>query len=225
MLDNLGKLFRQKTRLVTLRQGKSYHAADLSLVISCGGVWFVPNPKGESYRKLKPDTVDLVVGAPGLPNVKKELQLGDAVLYQLPDFGVVEVRVVDISGPVKVLITEVSPRRGFTAAYASDMSENAPFGSDESTRLAKDLEKVVTQIADRKDVTPEQLAMLKGKLDEIADASTRLGRKDWIMFSAGTLTNVVVAAAFAPEAAKALFAALNTHLSWVFQNALRLAGS
>lgn len=84
---------------------------------------------------------------------------------------------------------------------------------------------MITQIADRKDVTPEQLAMLKGKLDEIADASTRLGRKDWIMFSAGTITNVVVGAAFSPEAAKALFAALNTHLSWVFQNALRLAGS
>lgn len=225
MLDNLRRIFRRRSRLVSLKQGKSYHAADLSLVISSGGVWFVPNPKGEAYRKLRPDTVDLVIGAPGLPNVKRELQLGDAVLYQLPDFGVVEVRVVDIGTPVKVLITEVSPRRGFAAAYASEVSDNAQFGSDESIRVAGDLKKVVAQIAARTDVTPEQLALLKTKIDEIADASTRLGRKDWIMFSAGTLTNVVVGAAFAPEAAKALFTALNIHLSWVFQNALRLAGS
>ncbi|HZW24235.1 MAG TPA: hypothetical protein VFF26_02015 [Gallionella sp.] len=225
MLTNLGRLFRRKSRVVVIKPGKSYHAPDLSLVISSGGVWYVPNPKGDVYRKLKPEFVELVIGAPGLPNLKKELQLGDAVLYQLPDFGVVEIRVVEISVLVKVLITEVSPRRGFSAAYTSEEIENSPFGSDESARIAKDLKKVCAQISDRKDVTPQQLAMLKAKLDEIADASTRLGRKDWIMFSAGRLTNVVVGAAFSPEAAKALFTALNTHLSWVFQNALRLAGS
>lgn len=224
MLTNFGRLFRRKSRVVAIGRGKSYHAPDLSLVISSGGAWYVPNPKGDAYRKLKPDTVELVIGAPGLPNLKKELQLGDAVLYQLPDFGVVEIRVVEIDVSVRIMITEVSPRRGFSAAYVADESDNSPFGSDESARIAKDLEKVGAQIADREDVTPQQLAMLKAKLDEIAGASTRLGRKDWTMFSAGTLTNVVVGAAFAPEAAKALFVALNAHLSWVFQNALRLAG-
>lgn len=224
LADQIRKLFSRKSRVVPIREGKSYHAPDLSLVISSGGVWFVPNPKGGDFRKLKPDTVELVIGAPGLPNLKKDLQLGDAVLYQLPDFGVVEVRVIDIGVPVKLLITEVSPRRGYAAAYASDISDNAAFGTDETARLAKDLEKVVADIAGREDVTPQQLLILKEKLDEIANASTRLGRKDWIMFSAGTLTNVVVGAAFSPEAAKALFAALNAHLSWVFQNALRLAG-
>jgi hypothetical protein len=225
MLDLIRNLLRRKCRIVKLKQGQSYHAPDLSLVISIGGVWYVPNPKGNTYRNLKPDTVDLVIGAPGLPNVKKELQLGDAVLYQTPDFGVVEVRIVEIGVPIKLLITEVSPRRGFTAAYDSEELENAAFGSDEATKIAQGLANVAARMTNRQDMTPQQLAMLRAKLEEIADASSRLGRKDWIMFAAGTLTNVVVGAAFSPEAAKALFAALNAELSWVFQNALRLAGS
>lgn len=216
------RLLRRKSRVVKLKQGQSYHAPDLSLVVSNGGVWHVPNPKGETYRKLKPDTIDLVIGAPGLQNIKKELQLGDAVLYQTPDFGVVEVRVVEIGIPVKLLITEVSPRRGFTAAFDAAELENAAFSTDESTKIAEGLANVATRMASRQDITPQQLAMLRTKLDEIADASTRIGRKDWIMFAAGTLTNVIVGAAFSPEAAKALFAALNAELSWVFQNALRL---
>jgi len=224
MLVRLLNLFRRKSRVVVLKQGKSYHAPDLELVISSAGVWYIPNPKGDQYRKLKPDTVELVIGAPGLPNLKKDLQLGDAVLYQLPNYGVVEIRVVDMEAPIKVLITEVSPRRGLSAAYAAETT-NAGFATDESRRIEQDLAKVASEMASRADITPAQIAMLEAKLREISEASTRLGRKDWIMFVAGTLTNVVVGAAFAPEAARALFTSLNSNLAWVFQNALRLAGS
>jgi hypothetical protein len=227
MLFRILKLIKKrKSRTIKLAKGQSYHAPDLSLVISCGGVWYVPNPKGADFKDAKPEYTDLVIGAPGLQNIKREMQLGDAVLYQMPDYGVVEVRVVRFHyGSVSLLITEVSPRRGFTAAYDSDEQENTSFGTDETTKISKGLANVATRMANRLDVTPQQCELLRAKLDEIADASTRIGRKDWIMFAAGTLTNVVVGAAFSPEAAKALFTALNDELSWVFQNALRLAGS
>jgi hypothetical protein len=225
MLETIRKLLRRKSRIVKIRRGQSYHAKDLSLVISSDGVWYVPNPKGEPYRNLKSDAVDLVIGAPGLPNVKKELQLGETVLYQTPDFGVVEIRVVEIGIPVKLLISEVSPRRGFAASLKIEEFENASFASDETAKIAKGLASVAARMAVRPDVTSQQLAMLNSKLEEITEASARLGRKDWILFAAGTLTNLIVGAAFAPEAAKALFSALNTELSWVFQNALRLTGS
>jgi hypothetical protein len=110
------------------------------------------------------------------------------------------------------------------AAYESGNTENSPFGSDETTRISEGLAKVAMAMAGRKDVAPQQLSLLRAKLEEIAVASARLGRKDWIMFAAGTLTNVIVGAAFSPDAAKALFAALNAELAWVFQNGLRLAG-
>lgn len=225
MLDAIKNLLRRKSRVVKLKDGQSYHAPDLSLVISNGGVWYVPNPKGTTYKELKSNTADLVIGAPGLPNVKKELQLGDAVLYQTPNFGVVEIRVVDIGNPLELLITEISPRRGFSAAFETDKLENAVFGSDENAKIVQSLSNVASQMANRQDITPAQLTMLRAKLEEIAEASSRLGRKDWVMFAAGTLTNVVVCAAFAPEAAKALFVALNAELAWVFNNALRLAVS
>lgn len=224
MLSRIRSFLTRKSRVVNLYPGKSFHSSDLELVISSSGVWYVPNPKGEPYRKITPDTVDLVIGAPGLPNMKKDLQLGDAVLYQLPSYGVVEVRVVDIGTPVKVLITEVSPRRGFAASYAGETG-NVGFSQDETAKISEAFAKITEEMASRADVTPSQIMMLREKLAEIEEASTRLGRKDWIMFSAGTFTNVVVGAAFAPEAARALFLALNVNLSWVFQNALRLTGS
>ncbi len=225
MFGFLRKRFGQKPLHVTLGQGKSFHVPELDLIVSSGGVWYVPNPKGEQYRKIKPDAVELVIGALGLPNVKKELQLGDAVLYQTPNFGVVEVRVVEIGPPTKIMISVVTPRSGFSVAYENESLANAPFSTDEIAKIAGCVDNVARQMASRSDITPEQLAFLSSKLQEIADASKRLGRKDWIMFVAGTLTNVVVGAAFSPEATKALFTALNKELSWVFQNALRLVAS
>ena len=77
----------------------------------------------------------------------------------------------------------------------------------------------------RTNLAPEQLELLSRKLDEVAAASGRLGRKDWIMFAVGNLTNVVLSAALPPEDAKALFVSMNEALGWVFENALRLLGA
>lgn len=176
-----------------------------------------------SFREWDTGNPKLVVGAPGQPNVVRLMQLGDAVLYETPTHGLIEVRLTDVrSSSVVVLITRVSPRLGFTAALDESDVQNAAFSTDEVARIQKDIVSVKESMSKRTDIESDQLELLHRKLDEIAVASQRMGRKDWAMFVAGTLTNVIVGAAFAPDAARALLIATNSALGWIFQNALRL---
>lgn len=176
-----------------------------------------------AFREWEAGNPRLVIGAPGQPNAVRLMQLGDAVLYETPTHGLVEVRLTNIrSSDVTVLITRVSPRLGFTAALDEANIQNAPFSTDELARIQKDIASVKDLMSKRTDIEPDKLELLSLKLDEIAAASQRMGRKDWAMFVTGTLTNVIVGAAFAPEAAKALLIATNSALGWIFQNAIRL---
>ena len=176
-----------------------------------------------SFREWSNGNPRVVIGAPGQPNVVRLMQLGDAVLYESTTHGLIEVRLTDIhASDVAVLVTRVSPRLGFAAGLDEADVQNAPFALDELAQIKSSLESIRVTMSGRDDVEPEKLELLTRKLDEIAAASQRMGRKDWAMFVAGSLTNVIVGAAFAPEAARALLLATNSALGWVFQNAVRL---
>ena len=77
-------------------------------------------------------------------------------------------------------------------------------------------------MANRPDVKPEQFRHLEEKLKEMRSASERLGRKDWVNYAIGTLTSIVVTAAFDPSAAKALLQTAGTALGWLFGGGFRL---
>jgi hypothetical protein len=169
------------------------------------------------------DAAVVVIGSPGLPNIKRRVELGDAVLIETPADGMLEVRAMNLSKyGVEMLVSRVSPRLGYGAEISTSEAENSHLQPDEVEKVRQATLLVLDSLAGREDVSPEQLDVLKRSLADLADASTRLGRKDWIMFAAGTLTNICVGAAFAPEATKALFQLANRHLGWLFQNALRL---
>ncbi|BAL95538.1 hypothetical protein [Rubrivivax gelatinosus] len=176
-----------------------------------------------SFREWVGGDPKLVVGSPGQPNVIRVMQLGDAVLYETLTHGLIEVRLTDSrSSDIVVLLTCVSPRLGFSAAFDESDIQNAPFSTDEVTRIESDIASIKESMSSRADIEADKLELLYRKLDEIAAASRRMGRKDWAMFVAGTLTNVIVGAAFSPEAARALLVVTNSALGWIFQNALRL---
>lgn len=77
-------------------------------------------------------------------------------------------------------------------------------------------------MAQRADVTPPQLEFISRKLDEMRAAAGRLGRKDWMNLAVGTITSVLVTAAVASPAAKALVTVAGAALSWVFGPGVRL---
>lgn len=176
-----------------------------------------------SNRGWRADGVTLVVGRPGLSNVTKKLNLGDAVLFETPDDGLLEVRVLTADySSAEVLVTRVASRPGIAGGLSDADPSNLPFTPDELKRIEKSLDSIRLQIGQRSDVSPEQLDLISRKLAYIQAASERLGRKDWILLTAGALTNLIVAAAFSPSVAKALLNATNTALQWLFTGALKL---
>jgi hypothetical protein len=176
-----------------------------------------------SNRGSDGETVDIVIGSPGLPNLDKVLYLGDVTLFETLAEGFLEVRMLSLDyKQVEVLVTRISPRLGLTAGLATESESNAGFSRDELSEIRLRAADIVAGLATRADITKEQLNLVQRTLDEVVEAANRLGRKDWIMLVAGTFTNVVVGAAFAPEATKALFQLAHKSFGWVFQNALRL---
>lgn len=176
-----------------------------------------------SNRGSDSETVDMVIGSPGLPNVDKALYLGDAILFETLAEGLLEVRILSLDyKAVEVLVTRISPRLGMTAGLAPESEANTYFSKDELSEIKLRAADIVVGLTARTDVTKEQLNLVQRAIEDVVDASNRLGRKDWIMLVAGTFTNIVVGAAFAPEATKALFQLAQKSFGWVFQNALRL---
>jgi len=92
----------------------------------------------------------------------------------------------------------------------------------ELAKIADSLHRIRLALSARSDITPEQVDLISRKLDEMRAASERLGRKDWMSYAVGTLTGIVITAAFDREVAKALFQAAGAALSWLFGAPLQL---
>lgn len=163
---------------------------------------------------------DVVIGFPGLPNVKQRLGVGDAVLFETTEDGILEVRAAALHGSsAEFIVSQVSPRFGIGAALLTNDPTNLPFAEAERERIAQSISAVKTKLSESGRYTAEQLSLINRKLDEIAAASERLGRKDWLNYVAGSLTGLCISAAFAPDVTRSFFATVNSAFSWLFSNA------
>jgi hypothetical protein len=174
-------------------------------------------------RRTEPNGATLVVGRPGLPNLEQYMNLGDAVLFETPDAGIIEIRVLTSNhANVTLLLSEVSRRPGIAAGFVDQDAGNVPFSGEELKRLAESLDSIRAEMNARPDLTPQQLALISRKLDEMNEAAGRLGRRDWMNLAVGTLTGIVVNAALPPDVGRALFRAADIALSWLFAGALKI---
>ncbi|AZF22433.1 hypothetical protein [Pseudomonas sp. R3-52-08] len=165
---------------------------------------------------------DVVVGYSGLNNQKYRLHTGDAVLYETPA-GTFDIRVItQTQDKVKFRVTLLSPTLSIAGAFSSKDTNNTAFSESELDKIKASFEQVKTELTSRKDIAQEQIALINEKLDEIVEASHRLGRKDWINYAAGLLTSTCVSAAFTPGLIKTLFLTVNSAFSWLFGGALLL---
>lgn len=194
---------------VTISEGSSSSVDFSSLILSVRGTY--------ANRCI------VVVGYPGLKNVVKEIKLGEAVLYETPNDGILEVRVVSTNtARARFLVSQVSPRLGIAGGFIDEDPNNSPFSSNELTQIASSVTNIKKELTQRNDIRAEQLELISRKLDEIHVASNRLGRKDWINYVAGTLTSLCISAAFSHEVSKSIFVTFNSAFAWFFDNALRL---
>lgn len=70
---------------------------------------------------------------------------------------------------------------------------NAPFTADEQATIALQLAEIRQLLRQQPDLTSEQLASIEQRLDHAEQASTRLGRKDWLLILYGGLVSMVMA--------------------------------
>jgi hypothetical protein len=158
-----------------------------------------------------------VIGHPGLPNVVEKMHNGDAVLFETPEDGILEIRAIRVGNlEAEFLITQISPRSGFAGGFISDDPNNSPFSEAERIHIKDSISELKAELRQTGNFTGEQLELVNRKLDDIQSASERLGRKDWINYTAGTLTSLCIAAAFAPDVTRRIFESLNSAFSWVF---------
>lgn len=198
-----------KNKLVVIQEGNSGRVSFSHLIIS--------------LRYVTPQECVAAFGYPGLPNVLEKLCNGDAVLYETPTEGVLEARVFSLSNhSVEFLVTQVSPRPGLLAGATSADPNNSPFNEQELVRIQQSIVLIKDQLQCSSSFVPEQFGLISRKLDEIQEASRRMGRKDWINYVAGSLTTVCASAAFAPEVTKGLFRIINNAFTWLFANAWSL---
>jgi hypothetical protein len=83
--------------------------------------------------------------------------------------------------------------------------ENAPFTPDEQKEIALRLDKLAKDLRHTLSLSGAQIQVLKEKMEDVAEASSRLGRKDWLNYFIGVTLPFVLTATLAPEAARALF--------------------
>jgi hypothetical protein len=151
------------------------------------------------------------------------METGDCVLFETPQTGVFEVRVLYQNAVlVKLLVTQVSPQPGIAGAFISTDPSNAPFTENELKRVEQSIVAIRQLLIAQGELPREQVELLARKLDEIQDASNRLGRRDWINYVTGALTSVLVGAAFSNEARALVLTTFNSAFAWLFQNTVEL---
>ena len=79
---------------------------------------------------------------------------------------------------------------------------NTPFTIDERRQIVLELEAIKEQVKEQFDLTSDQIASIDEWKNGVAEASERIGRKDWQLLVYGTILNLFAAGALPPELAR-----------------------
>ncbi len=163
---------------------------------------------------------DVIIGYPGLDSKDCTLSTGGAILYETPT-GTFHIRVKTQNyEKVNFVVTLLSPTPSIAGAFNSTDPSNTEFSELERAKIRSSFEKVKVELRSRHDIAQEQIELINKKLDDILEASDRLGRKDWINYAAGLLTSTCVSAAFTPAVTETIFLTINSAFGWLFSGAI-----
>lgn len=83
---------------------------------------------------------------------------------------------------------------------------NAQFTADEQLRITQQLREIKSNLAEQYSLSGERLSQVEAKLDEVEEASHRLGRKDWLNIFLGVMFTLIATAILPPEAIQHIIA-------------------
>jgi hypothetical protein len=92
------------------------------------------------------------------------------------------------------LWAEMLSQRDLLADIQQGNTGNAPFNQDEQRQITTQLQEITKQLKEQFELTKEQEERIDEWRDEVVEASTRMGRKDWLIYLLGTITALTIAA-------------------------------
>jgi hypothetical protein len=105
------------------------------------------------------------------------------------------------------------------AEAASADESNTPFSIEEKSYILSGINEVKQYLLTAHKVDPE---LVEARLNYLAEASDRVGRKDWINLLLSVLVGIVIQAALPPEATRELFRFVGTVLRQILRHQLLL---
>lgn len=156
----------------------------------------VPNPPPITiYYSVKARVTD------GINDVYRATNVDYITIVKLPEW----LREIKATVGVPDYWAEMKRSRASIAIIQSGNFPNTPFTLDEQTQIVAQLREVKKQVEQLYGLSSEQMTQVNEKLDEVAEVSKHLGRKDWVVIFAGTIFNLVVADTVTPGVAQHIF--------------------
>jgi hypothetical protein len=91
------------------------------------------------------------------------------------------------------LWAELRYKRGLLTGAGYEDVENTPFTSDEQTEIVDQVRQIKAFVKRTYSISEVQTLSIEAKLDEIASAAGRVGRKDWLLLFGGVILSVIMA--------------------------------
>lgn len=100
-------------------------------------------------------------------------------------------------------------------AVSDEAMENTPFTPAEQEEIAGQLRELKGYVIRTHSLSEAQTRLLEERLDYLAAAAGRVGRKDWMLLAAGVMLGYVLTAALPPEAARDIVGTLLTSIGHI----------
>lgn len=108
------------------------------------------------------------------------------------------------------------PEAASLVAAVNGSNDNRAFTAAEQAEIASQIRAIKELLSRNSELTAEQLSRIDARLDEVEEASHRLGRKDWIMLFGGGVFALILADAIPPDVAYGIFTGVMHGLTHLF---------
>jgi hypothetical protein len=103
------------------------------------------------------------------------------------------------------LLAELQREREILTVTRYEEVGNTPFSSEELAEIAEQLQQIKEYVSTAYALSEAQMLHLEAKLDDIAAAAGRMGRKDWALWVSGALLGVFVQGILPPDVVQHIF--------------------
>lgn len=95
-------------------------------------------------------------------------------------------------------------------------ASNGLFTTAEQIEIASRLDAIKDLVREKFELTAEQISLVDDRLDEMKEASERVGRKDWVLMLYGSLVSIFVAGAVPSAVIQAMLTAAAHGVAHIF---------